>query len=107
MTHKASPTPALTDPMLKMHKDLLDAYDHASRVWLARVKSEVDLWSDVAAKLAASRSVPDALQAYQRCVVQRMQLATEDGRQMFDECQRITRQITRSMTNGANGAGRE
>jgi hypothetical protein len=38
-----------------MQKELLEAYEKASRVWLARVKSEVDLWSKLAPKLTATR----------------------------------------------------
>jgi hypothetical protein len=43
--------------MMGMQKELLEAYEKASRVWLARVKSEVDLWSELAPKPAATRSV--------------------------------------------------
>ncbi len=32
-----------TEAMLAMQRDVLDAYEQASRAWLARVKSEVDL----------------------------------------------------------------
>jgi hypothetical protein len=67
-----------TEAMINMQKELLEAYEQASRTWLARVKSEADLWSELATKLAATRSVPDALGAYQECVTQRMQLAAED-----------------------------
>jgi hypothetical protein len=40
-----------TDAMMTLQKDLLDAYEQASNAWLARVKSEADLWSGLAAKL--------------------------------------------------------
>src|SRR5262249_10140575 len=40
----------------------------SSRAWLARVKTEVDLWSDLAKKLSATQSVPDVVGAYQQCV---------------------------------------
>jgi hypothetical protein len=50
----------------------------------------IDLWSELAAKLGSTHSVPEILQAYQKCVAQRMQMAAEDGRQLFEECQKIT-----------------
>ena len=50
-------------------------------------------------KLTSSHSVPDALEAYQKFVAQRMQMAAEDGRQLFEECQRITQKITRSLSS--------
>src|SRR5215475_975893 len=102
----AEPTPFLnmgkehTEAMLGMQKDLLDAYEQASRAWLARVKSEVDLWSDLATKLAATRSAPEAMQAYQQCVAQRMQMAAEDGRRLSEECQKIMGKFGQSFTNG-------
>jgi len=83
-----------------MQKELLDAYEQASRAWLARVKSEVDLWSELTTKLAGTRSVPDALGAYQECVAQRMQMAAEDGRRLSDDCQKVLQTITRSLSNG-------
>jgi hypothetical protein len=101
----AKTTDASSSEILKMHKDLLDAYEHASRNWLARVQSEVNLWSELGAKLSGSHSVPDALDAYQKFVAQRMQMAAEDGRQLFEECQKVTQKITRSVAGGWPGAG--
>src|SRR5262245_40138620 len=89
-----------TEAMVGMQKELLDAYEQASRAWLARVKSEVDLWSQLAAKLSATRSAPEAMQAYQECVAQRMQMAAEDGRRLADDCQKIMGKIGQSFANG-------
>ena len=81
-------------------QDLLDAYGHSSRVWLARLKSEVDLWSELAAKLSATRSMPEALDSYQRFVMQRMEMAAQDGRQLAEDSQDIARKMTRSLSAG-------
>src|SRR5258708_1173027 len=89
-----------TEAIVSMQKELLDAHDQSSRAWLARVKTEVDLWSDLAKKLSATQSVPDVVGAYQQCVAQRMQMAAEDGRRLYDDCQKITQTITRSLSNG-------
>jgi Phasin protein len=89
-----------TDAMLGMQKELLDAYEQASRAWLARVKSEVDFWSDLASKLSASRSAPEAMEAYQKSAAQRMQMAAEDGRRLSEDCQKIMHKMTGSLTNG-------
>ena len=91
--------PDAREGMLNMQKELLEAYEQASRAWLARVKSEVELWSELAAKLSSTHSVPEILQTYQKCVAQRMQMAAEDGRQLFEECQKITQKIGQSMSN--------
>ena len=83
-----------TEATLEMQKQLLETCEQASRAWLARVHSEVELWSDLANKLAATRSVPEALSVYQHYVAERMQLAAGDTRRMLEECQKITERIT-------------
>ena len=88
-----------SEAMVNMQKELLDVYEQASRAWLARVKSEVDLWSDLASKLSATRSMPEALESYQKFVTQRMQMAAEDGRQLVEDCQKITQKMTRSLSS--------
>ena len=89
-----------TEAALALQKDLLAAYDEASRTWLARVQSEVALWSDLATKLGATRTVPEALEAYAKCVSQRMKMAADDGRLLADEAQQIAQKITKSLGNG-------
>jgi hypothetical protein len=88
-----------------LQKAILESYEQASRAWLARMQSEVSLWSDLANKLSATRSVPEALESYTKCVSERMQMAAEDGRRMVDESQRITQKIAQSLGNGWPAAG--
>jgi hypothetical protein len=88
------------EAMLGMQKELLEACDQASRAWLERVKSEMDLWTELVAKLSSTRSLPDALGSYQVCVTQRMQMAAEDGRRMSDEYQRFLQKFTRLLPSG-------
>ena len=52
---------AQTEGMLNLQKELLETYEQASRAWLDRVRSEVELWSRLGAKLTATRSVPEAM----------------------------------------------
>ncbi len=96
---------ASSPEILKMQKDLLEAYEQASRSWLARVQSEVNLWSELGAKMTGSHSIPEALEAYQKFVAQRMQMAAEDGRQLFEECQRMTQKVTRSFSGNWPSGG--
>jgi len=93
-------SPEQTEAMLGVQKELLEACEQASRAWLARIKSEVDLWSGLATKLAATRSAPEALGAYQECLAQRMQMAAEDWRRLSDDCQKVMQTITQSPFNG-------
>jgi hypothetical protein len=89
-----------TDAMLATQNELMETYEQASRAWLARVKSEVDLWSELAKKLTATRSLPEAMQSYQECVSKRMQMAAEDVRRLSEECEKVMHKVTRSMGNG-------
>ena len=92
-----------TEATLEMQKQLLETYEQASRAWLDRVRSEIELWSDLANKLSTTRSLPDALGAYQESVAHRVQMAAEDGRRMTAEAQEVMGKITRSMTKGWPG----
>lgn len=90
-----------TDALLAMQKELLDTYEQASQAWVSRVKSEADLWSDLAAKLTGTHSIPEALSVYQQTMAQRMQMASEDGKRMSDEAQKVMKTITTSLSNGS------
>jgi len=90
-----------TDAMLAMQKELVDTYEQAGQAWLSRVKSEADLWSEFAAKLTGTHSVPEALSACQQTITQRMQMASEDGKRLSDEAQKFMQAITKSMSNGS------
>jgi hypothetical protein len=88
------------DALANLQRQLLEAYDQAGRAWLARVQSELDLWSQLAAKLPTTRSLPEAMQAYQEYMTQRMQMAADDGRRLSEDCQKIMQKVTTSLTNG-------
>jgi hypothetical protein len=89
-----------TEAATALQKELLGAYEKASHAWLARMQSEVAMWSELATKLTATRSVPEALEAYSKCVSKQMQMAAEDGRRLFEEGQQITQKINQSLGNG-------
>ena len=70
------------DALVNLQRELLEAYEQAGRAWLARVQSELELWSQLAAKLPTTRSLPEAMHAYQEYMTQRMQMAADDGRKL-------------------------
>jgi len=87
-------------PQPLCRSELLESYERISRSWLDRVQSEVSLWSDLANKLGATKSASEAVEAYTRCVAQRMQMAAEDGQHLLKDGQEITQQIGRALSNG-------
>jgi hypothetical protein len=77
------------------------------RAWLSRIKSEVDLSSGLATKLAATRSAPEALGAYQECLAQRIQMAAEDWRRLSDDCQKVMQTMRNRHRTGGRSRARE
>jgi hypothetical protein len=86
--------------MPDVHKDLLDAYQEVGQAWIDRVRSEVQLWSDLAAKLATSRSFPEGLEAYRDCISHRLRMATEDGQRLLEDGQKMIATATNSLAKG-------
>lgn len=89
-----------TEAALKIQKDVLKVYEEANRAWLERVQSEVELWSQLATKLSAARSIPEALSVYQESVAKRIHMAAEDGKRLSDECRDIMGKVTNSLPKG-------
>ena len=70
-----------------MQKELLEAWQQANRYWADRMQSEMALWADLASKLVSTRSVPEALEAYAKCVSQlhrRWRLQARGSRSLED-----------------------
>ena len=95
-----NPVDSTSSAMPDAQREFLEACEQANRAWLARVKSEVDLWSELARKLSTTRSAPEALDAYQTCMAERIQMAAEDGRRLLHDCQEITQKLNRSLSGG-------
>jgi hypothetical protein len=89
-----------TEAVFEMQKEVLKAYEEAFRTWIERVKSEVTLWSALAAKLGASRTMPEGFQACQDTFAQHMQMVADNSRHLFEDGQRIVASISRTMSNG-------
>src|SRR5215471_11392856 len=85
---------------LALQKELLETYERASRDWLARMQSEAALWSNLAKQLVATRSVPEALEAYGECLSAQMKMTAEDGQRLFNDWQQVTQKVTKSLGNG-------
>ena len=89
--------------MPNLQKDLLDAYQEVGQAWIDRVRSEVQLWSDLAAKLATSRSFPEGLEAYRDCISHRLRMAAGDGQRLLDDGQKVIASVTNSRSEKKPG----
>ncbi len=92
-----------TETALNLQKAILESCEQASRAWVDRMQSEISLWSDFANKISGTKSIPEAFEAYTKCVSQRMQMAADDGRKLVEEAQQITQKLTQSLGNGRPG----
>lgn len=90
-----------TEAMIHVQQELLDAYQQAGKAWVDRVQSEVKFWSELAGKLAASRSVPEGMETCSESIAHRLQMAAEDGRRLFEDGQKMIAAVTASLTNGS------
>jgi hypothetical protein len=72
-------------------KELLDALEQINEHWFARVKSEAELATTMANKLASARSMPDMSSVCQDWLGQRMQRYIEDSNHVFDDVQKLIR----------------
>ena len=57
--------------------------------WLARMQSEVTLASELSARLAAARTLPDVTSAYQEWIVRHMEAAAEDSKRVMAAAQTL------------------
>ncbi len=94
-----------TEAFVGLQKELLDAYEQASRAWLDRVKSEAELWSQLTTRLSGTRSPTEAAGAYQEWMGEHVKMAVDDGRRLTDDCQHFIEKVTRSFGNGRPTAG--
>ena len=81
-----------------MQNEFLQSYQEASRFWLDRMQSEMALWAGLGTKLASTRSVPEALEIYGKCVSQQMQMTAEDTQHLFNDCQQVTQKLVGSLS---------
>lgn len=89
---------------IAMQTELLDKLQETNREWLARVRSEIDLASELTSKLTAARSLPDAATACQEWASKRMDMLAEDGRRVVADNQKFIEASARFFSNGGTGA---
>lgn len=83
-----------------LQKELMEAYEEAGRAWSERMRTELELWTELGKKLTSTHSVPEAVQIYQQSMTQRMQMAAEDGQKFAADCQKLAQKVARTMSPG-------
>lgn len=87
--------------------ELVDKFQESNKQWFARLQSEANLASDLASKLTAARSIPDAMTACQEWSSRHVEMMAEDGKHLFSDMQKFVETGSRFLSNGwwHNGKG--
>lgn len=95
------------DELINAHTELLEKLEESNRQWFARAESEANLASEFTSKLAAARSIPDALAACQQWGSRRFELIAEDGKHLAADTQKFMEAGARLLATGwlPNGRG--
>lgn len=93
----------MVDSMLDLQKQVFEYAAELNQVWTTRAQCESKLATDLAGKLAAARSIPEAASAWQECLRQQMQFNADDARRILDQNKRFMQVGTDLFTNGGAG----
>jgi hypothetical protein len=81
-------------------KELLDAYQQATRHWIDRTQAEMNIWANLGSKLATTRSFSEGSAAFAECVSQQMKMTAEDAQHLLNDYQQMTQKFTQSLNGG-------
>lgn len=81
-------------------RELLDSLQQMNDHWFARAKSEAELATTLAGKLASARSLPDVTGAYRDWLAYRLEKYVEDSNQVLLDVQRFIATGARLVRDG-------
>jgi hypothetical protein len=83
----ACSTPSRPTAHSDMRADLLSDCDRIAHIWSDRCRADAALWSALAEELTKATTLADARAIYSACAAERMRMATENARRIFEEYQ--------------------
>jgi hypothetical protein len=86
-----------TEAALHVQKAVLECCEEANHALLARIQSEVSLWSDLFNHLSQTKTIPEAVDIYTKGVTQRLKMAVDDGRMMGDASQHMAQKLMQAV----------
>jgi hypothetical protein len=81
-------------------RDIIALLSAANHRWVGRAAAELNLLAALGMAVTRAQSVPDAMQAYQDLVTERLEMVAEDGRRLVEDGEMLARAVARSMTPG-------
>jgi hypothetical protein len=91
------------EAMLEMQREIFAVCEQANRCWLDRLKLEMGLASELNAKIAASKSMPEVASVYQEWMGRHMKQFVADGEKPMSNGQKLANAWMRIFTNGTSG----
>jgi hypothetical protein len=93
------------DNLTSAQTELLDLLRTTNQQWLDRMQAEARLASEFAAKLAATRSMPDAMAVCQDWSSRRFAMLAEDAGHVLDDTQKFMQTAAHVVTAGFAAKG--
>jgi hypothetical protein len=87
------------EDFVNVQTEFVEKLQEMNRQWFDRAQSEAKLASELASKLTAARSIPDAMAAYQEWTSRRFEMMAEDGKQLLADTQKFMEAATRLLPN--------
>ena len=91
------------ESLVQMQKDMFYTLAEINQCWLGRATAEAQLASELGAKLAAARSLPESAEVCQQWMAQRAKMAAEDGQRFTTDSQKLMEVTARMFYNGWSG----
>jgi hypothetical protein len=91
------------ESIVQLQKDMFDTLAEMNQRWLGRTTAEANLASELGARLAAARSLPESAEACQQWMAQRVKMAAEDGQRLATDSQKFMQATARMFANGWSG----
>ena len=89
------------EEFVNTQKELVEKLQEMNRQWFDRAQAEANLASELASKLTAARSIPDAMAAYQEWASRRFEIMAEDGKHLLADIQKFMEATTHLLPNGS------
>jgi hypothetical protein len=89
------------EEFVNTQKGLVEKLQEMNRQWFDRAQAEANLASELASKLTAARSIPDAMAAYQEWASRRFEMMAEDGKHLLADTQKFMEAATHLLPNAS------
>lgn len=80
--------------------DLFENVQDFNQQWLTRIETEAKVASEFASRLAAAKSVPDAMSAYQQWGSRHLEMMAEDGVHFMENAHKVIQLGAHLLTTG-------